>query len=341
VVAAAVLAVAPACGEIPEPEGFVAATSTTTGGARDSEQAAAISDTPNVDDGDQSAFVPSPGANYVPEMLLVANGHVLLTAEGATPRLAPGFPAIDDVVEAADDLLGGLVVQRASSERQIVWLQGSDQTPVESGAVELLDVGYDGSPVAVVLTGDETVEQIRLADNVRTVVVALRQEERERLVSLSASGALYALTISNNQCGALRFYNSEGEEVDLRGPGEPDCIVPRRPAYGAVALGPGGRTLAYTVVTYRADGIPLSTELRLRNLNTGADYATRQVADLGERIESLSFDGARVAFTRQAVDGITDVSLLDMADDAPATRVDDGTELQVESVSFARVPLAG
>jgi hypothetical protein len=220
-----------------------------------------------------------------------------------------------------------------------VWLQqGANPVTVESGEIQLLDVGYDGSPVAVVLTGDELIERIRLADNERSLMVTLRPEEQ--LLSLSASGELHALALSNDRCGAVLFYSSAGEQVELPGPGEPDCIVPRRPAYGAVALSPGGVTMAYTVVTYRADGIPLSTEVRLRNLSTGTDYATSQVGDLNERIESLSFDGQRVVFARRGVDG-AEVALLEVGDDAPATRIDLGAEAEVASVSFARLPLAG
>ena len=340
---AAGLLVAPACGEIPEPAGFVAPTSTTTGGLFESTDEAAATEAQALDVDDQSGFVPRAPRGYVPEVVLVADGQVMLVPADGTAEPASGFPGADGVVEAADDLLGGLVVQRATTERQIVWLQqGAEPITVESGAVDLLDVGFDGSPVAVVLTGGELVERIRLADNERTVMITLRQEDRERLLSLSASGAVHAVAIANNRCGVLRFYGSDGEEVpDLQGPGEPDCIVPRRPAYGAVALSPGGRTLAYTVVTYRADGIPLSTELRLRNLNTGADYATRNVAELGEEIDALAFDGQRVVFSRVVVDGETEVYLLDMADEAPATRIDPGAGTQVESVSFAQVPLAG
>jgi hypothetical protein len=334
------LAVA-ACGEIPEPEGFVAPTSTTSVvGGLVGEAVPDAGDTAGVESRSRPAFVPSPPDNYVADLLLVVNGEVLTAADGTDLVSVPSAATVDGVVDAADDFLRGLVVERAAAEREIVWLQqGGSADTVESGSVDLLDVGYqEGSPVAVVLTGGEVVELIRLVDSERTTMVNLRDDEQ--LLSLSASGDLYALVVSNEQCGDLRFYTGDGTEVQLGGPGEPDCIVPRRPAYGAVALSPSGQDMAYTVVTYRADGIPESTELVLRDLTTETDYRRRVIGDLGDRVESLSFDGDRVVFARRSVDG-GEVALVEIGAENPESIIETGSEAQADSVSFARLPLAG
>lgn len=332
-------AVAVGCGEIPEPEGFAAASSTTTDegggvvlGVGEDGGGEAAGPTPT------TAFVPSPPEGYVPQVLMAADGQVLTSDLVETGRV-PGPVAQEQAIRVIDDLLGGLVVERMPPSTEIVWIpQVGDPETIEGGGARLLDVGYvAGTPVAIVLADDEKqVEGIRLVDLEQTSIVDLADDED--LLSLSASGGLIALVVGNDQCGDLRFYDSEGDELGLDGPGEPDCIVPRRPAYGAVALSPDGGALAYTLVSYRDDGIEAATEILVRDLISGVNYFTRKIGEDGDSIRSLSFDGDRVVYVREAV-GVNSVTVLEIGGAETETPVDVGTS-SVADASFARLPLA-
>jgi hypothetical protein len=128
--------------------------------------------------------------------------------------------------------------------------------------------------------------------------------------------------------------------VDLNGPGLPSCPVPRRPAFGSVALSPDGGVVVYTNVSYREDGIEVATELVARELVTGSEYFRLEIGGDGDQIVSMSFDGERVAYLRRSVDGTSSVAVVDLAAAGAAQPVDLAEGSPSGSVSFARLPLA-
>ena len=275
----------------------------------------------------------------MPEVLISTDQAVLLAGLDGV-RVLDGTFARVRTARAVDDLLGGLVLEQGENGGEVVWLaaQGEEPVVLDVEGAQLLDVGYtEGSPTAVVLVDEKQIDQIRLVDNVRMPLAVLGDDEQ--LLALSSSGALHAVAIANERCGDLRFYRADGSLIDLNGPGEPACIVPRRPVYGAVALSPDGGALVYTVVRYRDDGIEVTTELVARELSTGSDYFRRQIGQDGDRITALSFDGERVAFLRQSIDGAS-ANVLDLADNSPETPIDLLGATLIDSVSFTRLPLA-
>lgn len=330
------------CGEIVEPEGFAIDVSTplvSTNAAEGvpdrvaEEQAPGVTTTTN--------FVPRT-PNYVPEVLISAD-EVVLAAAGGQVRSLEGLFADLGTSRAVDDMLGGLVVQRAGGPAgpgEVIWLpaQATEPTVIDDSGAQLLDVGYvDGSPSAFVLVDERVVDRIRLADDERISVVTLG--EGEDMLGLSASGGLYAIVVSNERCGDLQFYNADGRLIDLNGPGEPDCIVPRRPAYGAVALSPDLGAVAYTMVRYRDDGIEVSTDLMVRDLGTGIDYIERSIGEEGDQITALSFDGERVAYLKTSAEGRS-VKLIQLSPEELEGAIDLPDAGTIESVSFTRNPLA-
>ncbi len=337
------LVVAVSCGEIPEPESFAIATSSTlpednTLFDAEAEPATAVqSESPAT-----TEFVPSREPEYTPEVLISTSIEVLSAGVDGVRSLDGAFAGLS-TARAVDDLLGGLVVQSEvdpTADGELLWFraEGGDPTTIDDEGARLLDVGYvGGSPSAVVLVGDDQVDRIRLVDNERTPMLML--DEGEQVLGLSASGGLNALVLANEQCGDLRFYAADGTQIDLNGPGEPDCIVPRRAAYGAVGLSPDGGAVVYTQVSYRDDGIEVATELVARELNTGTEFFRRKIGEDGDRVTALSFDGQRVAYLRTS-DSDFSVSVLDLAAEREA-QVDLGPISVVDSVSFARLPLAG
>ena len=345
---AVLLILAAACGEIPEPESFAIATSSTvaeTDTAEDDEAAPEPEPAIGSDDAAGTEFVPSRDDDYIPEVLLSTDTDVLVAGvDGLSTPLADPFSAVS-AATAVDDFTGGLAVQStstgaASGPGPVLWLRAEGGEPVvvdEEGAL-LLDVGYvDGSPTAIVLTAPNQIDRIRLVDDERTELITLGEEEE--LVDLSASGSLYALVLRNDRCGDLRFYGADGREIDLNGPGEPDCIVPRRPAYGAVALSPDGGAIAYTKVRYRDDGIEIMTELVARELSTGVEYFRQRIGEEGERVTALSFDGDRVAYLRTSeTDPTAAVIDLNTSTEVP---IDLAGLAGIDSLSFTRLPLAG
>lgn len=360
------LAAVSACGEIVEPEGFsaVSTTSTPIGGAADGplsvdESGATASSSPVTTD-----FVPVREPDYVPEVLISADNGVLAWGPDALRQLDGSLAGVatDRVV---DDLAGGLVLQRAAEEPEdedddeatatdetesftevadvdgeVLWYpaEGGAPTTIDDSGARLLDVGYvSGSPSAVVLVGQNRIDRIRLVDNQRTPMIVF--EDGQEVLDLSASGSFHALVLGNERCGDLRFYQADGTRVFFSGPGEPDCIVPRRPAYGAVALSPDGGAVVYTEVTYREDGIEVATELVARDLTSDSEYYRRRIGEDGDRIVALTFDGQRVAFLRQSADGPAVVVL--GVNDGEETSVDLPPTPTIESVSFARLRLTG
>lgn len=330
------------CGEIVEPEGFAIDVPTSllaTNAAEGAPDQASEEQVPGVTT--TTNFVPRT-PNYVPEVLISAD-QVVLAAAGGQVRPLEGLFGDLETSRAVDDQLGGLVVQRVDTSGgpgEVIWLpaQATEPTVIDDSGAQLLDVGYvEGSPSAFVLVDDRVVDRIRLADDERISVVTLR--EGDDLLGLSASGGLYAIVVSNERCGDLQFYNADGDLIDLNGPGEPDCIVPRRPAYGAVALSPDRGAVAYTVVRYRDDGIEVSTDLMVRDLGTGIDYIERSIGEEGDQITALSFDGERVAYLKTSTEDRS-VILVQLSPEEVEGTIDLPEAGTVESVSFTRNPLA-
>jgi hypothetical protein len=112
--------------------------------------------------------------------------------------------------------------------------------------------------------------------------------------------------------------------------------VPRRPAYGAVALSPDGATVVYTVVSYRDDAIEVATELVAQDLSTGEVFFQRKIGEDGDSITALSFDGQRAVFLRQSV-AQTSVTVLPLVADAIETPIDVAGASVVNSVAFTRL----
>ncbi|MDH3683300.1 MAG: hypothetical protein OEV40_25535, partial [Acidimicrobiia bacterium] len=287
-------------------------------------------------------FVPSRPPDYLPEVLISSDLQLLAASPTEVRPLVGPFAGLA-ADRAVDDLLGGLVVQEPDAEGagpgDVVWYraEGGEPMVIDQAGAELLDVGYvGGSPAAVVLVGSDQVDRIRLVDNERTLMVTL--EDEEQVLDLSASGGFHALVLANDRCGDLRFYAADGTRIDLNGPGEPDCIVPRRPAYGAVGLSPDAGAVVYTDVSYRDDGIEIATELVARELPSGTEYFRAKIGDDGDRITALSFDGERVAYLRQSETGVA-VAVVDLSTEAE-TLIPLDADIVVDSVSFARLPLA-
>ena len=348
--ALAALLIGAGCGEIPEPESFAIGSSTTstTAVAEPDDGAPQRGVVAQSESPATTEFVPSAPPDYLPEVLLSTNTAIFAVGPDGVGALGGAFSGLSSD-RAVDDLGSGLIVQQAGSSiggggvGDVLWYngEGGEPTVIDDTGARLLDVGYvGGSPTVVVLVGTDRIDRIRLVDNARTSMIEL--EDGEEVLDLSASGSLYAVVLANEQCGDLRFYSANGSEIDLNGPAEPDCIVPRRPAYGVVALSPDRGAVVYTKVRYRDDGIEVSTELIARELSTGTEYFQRRIGREGDQITALSFDGQRVAYLRRSDETGDDpsVSVVDLSADVE-TPIDLTGVPPVDSLSFARLPLAG
>jgi len=344
---AALLFVAAACGEIPEPDSFAIATPSTidvAGAPEDETAEIEPEEVVSADAASTAQNVPSRPPGYVPELLISSDSAILVAGPDSLAPLAAPFGTVS-AASAVDDFTGGLAVQAtadgaASGPGSVLWLraEGGDPVVVDEEGALLLDVGYvDGAPTALVSVGQDQIDRIRLLDEERETLLVLGDEEE--LVDLSASGGLNAIVVRNDRCGDLRFYSADGSEIDLNGPGEPDCIVPRRPAYGAVALSPDGGAIAFTEVSYRDDGIEVATDLVAQELSTGTEYYREQIGEDGERITALSFDGDRVAYLRKS-EGETSAVVTNLTT-TEVNLIDVSGIVGVDSLSFARFPVAG
>lgn len=325
------------CGEIVEPEAFSLTTVAPVADSGASSVAAPIPGEP-VTTGLVADFFPVRDDDYVPEVLISTSQSVLSVGPTGVQPLVGSFAGLN-TTRAFDDLLGGLVVQRGIEDGEVIWLpaQGEEPAVLDESGARLLDVGYsDGSPIAVVALEDR-LEQIRLVDAERFPLPVL--EDGEEVLALSSSGGLHALAVANVRCGEVRFFNAAGDLIDLNGPGEPDCPVPRRPAYGAVGLSPDGSSLAYTVVSYRNDGTEAGTQLVVRDLESGSVFFRTLIGDDGDRITAVTYDGDRVAYLLVSSDQ-TSVLVQDLRGDKTVSPVDLSGVSLVDSVSFARLPLA-
>ncbi|MEM9133427.1 MAG: hypothetical protein AAF962_19035 [Actinomycetota bacterium] len=337
----AVALVAVACGEVVEPEGFAVSTSIL---AVDGDDAGASSvGAPASDNDDPTSlvspnFLPQRSLDYTPELLISTDEEILLAGPGGAASGLTGTYAGLPSARAVDDLLGGLVYQQAGVDGDVLWLTSEDATvQVLAEGVELLDVGFSRAAFAVVQSGQE-LEQIRLADAERQPFITLA--EGEEILNLSVSGGLHAMAIANEECGDLRFFDVEGTEIGVQGPGEPNCPVPRRPYFATVALSPDGAALAYTIVTYRDDGLEAGTELVVRDLANGRAYFRRKIGEDGDRITQLTFDGDRVAYLKSTADS-AQITVLEAITTGQEQTIDLGaTTTEINAVSFARLPLA-
>lgn len=338
-----------ACGSIPEPEGFQPPASALAGpaasGSAPPDGQAAVPGIPAgpgaVDPAAAAGFEPLLPDGYVAQALLATDQGVLAGDTAALLSLPPPL-ATYHAARVVDDLLGGLVAQAADPQPgtrgDIVWLPAERGQPtlIDGTGSTLLDTGYtDGTPWAVVAHASGEVARIRLVDLSDTPLLTLDHDEQ--LLALSAAGAVHAVAVSDAECGQIRFHGSDGALVDLPAPAPPTCEVPRRPTFGAVALSGDGRQLAYTMISYRDDGIEATTEVLVRDLSTGTDLVRRTVGREGEQITSLGYDNRRVVYLRQARAGGPPVpELMELAGEGRTSVLPLPPAAVVSSVSFAR-----
>jgi len=334
---ACVSIVAASCGEVPEPGVFTAAPD--AGSAGDGGQGNTDTATPATTIVERPVettdFVPRRTDNSVPE-LLIASSKGVWVGDSSQFELVGGSLQDVSVSHVVDDLISGLVVQEGDESGPVKWVSGveAESSVISEGGAELVDVGYVNGASFAVLHSGGSVELVRLVDGVRTPLVELGAGEE--LVDSSVSGAMIAMALSNSRCGDIRFYGADGAQIEVDGPGEPDCIVPQRPTYGATALSPDGGSLAYTVVTYRDDLVEVATELVVRDLSSGEEWFRRKIGEDFDRILALSFDGDRVTYLRDSTDAKS-VTVLELTGDREETQIDLEEKVDVKSVSFARL----
>ena len=286
-------------------------------------------------------FVPSVDG-YLPEVLIAAGPQALRTTElGLVAQEMTGPIQELSVAAMADDYVGGLVVGELSGPVVYVHGQGELETIDDAGA-RMLDVGYwGGSPRAFLLVGTNMIDWVQLVSEQeaasRTRQPHLQLAENENVVDFSASRDLQAISIGNEDCGGLRFYGRNGTELDLPSPDDPECTFPGRPTYGTVALSRDGGAVAYTIVSYRADGSEEATELVVRELGSATpSIPRRKIGEDLDRITSLSFENDRVVYVKETGD-TSSVIMLDL-DEGTEQQINTGTDT-VRSVSFARNPI--
>ncbi len=331
---------AAACGELVQPEPYASPTSTTVIDGVEQETASQVQEQPGLTT-QADEFVPTPPDGYIPT-LLVSGERSLLAVEGAQSVAFEGPLADLGATRVVDDLFGGLVIQELNGPIVYRQAQGEPEILDDSGA-RLLDIGWwDGSPRAFVEAAPGQIDWIQLAQRTagdRERQVHLQLAEGEEIVAFSASRSIQAVITSDDRCGHLRFYNSEGQEVDFRGPADPECIFPKRPVFGAVALSPAADAVAYTIVSYRGDGTEAATELVARELRAGSDeFFNLRVGEDLDAVVSLTFDGERAAYLKESGDSQTVTTLPVTVDsvEVPTDLLDAG---RIYSVSFARIPV--
>ncbi len=333
--------VAAGCGELTVPEAYAPPTSVTVvADGIEQETASQVQEQPGlVSPVDE--FVPTPLPDYSPTLLVSGEGSLL--AVDGIETVAFGGPLEGlSPARVVDDLFGGLVIQEEGGPIIYRQAQGEPEILDDQGA-RLLDIGWwDGSPRAFVEAAPGQIDWIQLAQRTageRERQVHLQLAEGETIVAFSASRSLQAVITSDDRCGNLRFYNSEGQLVDFRGPTDPECIFPKRPVFGAVALSPAADAVAYTIVSYRGDGTEAATELVARELRAGSDeFFNRRVGEDLDMLVSLTFDGERAAYLKQSGDSQS-VTILPLAVDSVEVPVELLNAGPIRSVSFARIPV--
>lgn len=324
---------APACAEIGEPylgEGVSAPSSTVVEEATEDETTDEEVISANV----SSVFSPPRPDGFVPGLLASLGTNLVLVEEEGATDLGVRFPGAS-VERVVDDYLGGLVAQLEGGIVQWLPAEGVAPTLVSSGNGSLLDAGFidDTLAVQVFLEVAGGIDRIKLVDGEREPFT--RFDEGEFVVAFSSSNGIQAVAIGDDACGSLAFFNTSGQRIDLGGPSDPVCPVPRRPQFGAVAMSPGGDVVAYTEVTYREDGLPASSVLTVFELASETVLFTSVVGNPGEQIESLSYDGRRVTFLRTGETG-REVGLVTVADQVESLVT--GLE-GVQDVGFVRLRL--
>lgn len=288
-------------------------------------------------------FAPPRPEGYVPSLVIGTSSGLYVRDEGAL--VAPLVEPIEERVatKIVDDFFGGLVLQRG--QEPIEWHSGQgDPVVLDDSGARLLDVGFLDATGAVhallgvdALTGVdggriETVDLGATLAGTPERVAFYTFDEGQRLLDLSASSGLHAVVLSDENCGDLIFLNSAGKRVDLGGPGQPACVVARRPAYGAVALSPDRSSVVYTELAYRSDGLVAVTRVIGRSLGSEAELFDLQIGAAGEVIRNLSFDGQRLTFLKTGLESAT-IEVLSPFSDEPAIVVEVEEPL---SVTFSR-----
>ncbi len=281
-----------------------------------------------------AVYSPPRPDGYVPGLLASLGSTLVLVEDDVITELGDRFPG-PPVERIADDFLGGLVAQLEGDIIQWLPADGAAPTLISQANGSLLDVGFVDDTLAVqaFLEVPGGVDRVKLVDGEREPFT--RFDEGVFVVAFSSSNGIQAVAIGDAACGALAFFNTSGQRIDLGGPSDPECPVPRRPHFGAVAMSPGGDVVAFTEVEYRDDGLPASTALIVLELESGRVLLAEEVGTPGEQIESLSYDGRRIAFLRTGETG-RQVGLVIVAEKAES--VIEGLP-GVQDVSFARLPL--
>ncbi len=321
-----------ACAEIGEPylgEGVSAPSSTLVAEAEDEAVGEEVISA-NV----SSVFSPPRPDGYIPGVLASLGTNLVLVEGETITDLGQRFPGAP-IERVVDDFLGGLVAQLEGDVVQWLPADGAVPTLVSAGNGGLLDAGFidDTLAVQVFVEVPGGIDRIKLVDGEREAFT--RFDEGAFVVAFSSSNGIQAVAIGDEACGSLAFFNTSGQRVDLGGPADPACPVPRRPTFGAVAMSPGGDVVAYTEVTYREDGLPASSVLTVLELESGTVLFSDTVGAPGEQIDSLSYDGRRVTFLRTGESG-REVGLVTVADKVET--IIPGL-VGVQDVGFVRLPL--
>ncbi len=330
-----------ACGELSQPAAYSAPTSSTVV-AEPEQESDTVAPAPVERPETTDEFVPTAEPGYVPS-LLVSSDQPVFAVDGLESLPLGGSLADLEASRVFDDLVGGVVVQLPDGS--IVYRQSQGQSEVlDPGGNTLLDVGFwDASPRAFVRSAPGRVDWIQLVTGQpgqferRT---HFELDEGEEIVAFSASRDLQAVVVQDEGCGEMRFYGSDGQRLGLRGPPAPPCTFPGRPSFGAVALSPDGGAVAYTIVTYRDDGTEQVTDLAARELLAeNGPFASRRIGEDLDVVDSLTYDGERVAYVRSSAEGGESVTLLDLTPGSSELAVDLLAAEDVSSVTFTRVPL--
>ncbi|NNF56526.1 MAG: hypothetical protein HKN03_19025 [Acidimicrobiales bacterium] len=239
-----------------------------------------------------------------------------------------------DFTHAKDDLFGGLVAQKIDGD--VLWFPGTggELRRVGVDGAELMEIGYSlGTPEALTQRAGQ-IFRTRLVDNESLVFAAL--EPGEELLDISSAGGVVAVAVSDPQCGSVSFYSGEGMKLAIDPFDTLGCEQPGRPAVGGVAMSPDGEAVAYTVISYREDGVELATELKAVELTSGAEILSVPIGNSGDVIESIAFDGITAVLLRRS-SATSEVVVVD----AVSSEVLDVSAIGTpRAVSFARLPLS-
>lgn len=342
---AALAIVASGCAELEQPEGFSTSSSTSVVPRSEARTDSQVVVRPGEGDSTEQlaalAAVPTPEDGYVAD-LIISGGDGILQADQDGQAVTVESPLDEyDVTKAFDDFGGGLVVQ--DGESSVVYLQTQREPEVlVDQEVTLLDVGYwDGAPRAFVKLGETQIDWIQLVSErdgqARDRQNHINLAEGETVVDFAASRDWQAVIVQDERCGEIRFYNANGDRLDLLNTEPPECTFSGRPAFGAIDISPDGGAVVYTIVTYRDDGTVEATEVVAFELLTSASILGRKIGEDRDQVSSLTFDGERIAYKKVSQDSES-VTILDIGPggaEVPVEPLADGTQ----AVSFVRIPL--